>query len=72
MSENKTVSLSDKEFEETSALIDNALKVAEYRMLREKAMKNEILIQNDQEGNVIEVPAREVFVRLYNEPVPSF
>ena len=56
----------------TPKKVEKGLELAEYRMLREKAMKNEVLIQADEKGNVIRVPAREVFVKLYNEPVPTF
>ena len=48
------------------------LELAEYRMLREKAMHNETIIQGDGKGGWREVSARELFVRLYNEPVPTF
>jgi len=48
------------------------LELAEYRMLKEKAMHNQIIIQSDGNGGVKEIPARELFVRIYNEQVPSF
>ena len=48
------------------------LELAEYRMLRDKAMHNETIIQGDGKGGWREVSAREVFVELYNEPVPTF
>ena len=48
------------------------LKLSEYRMLRDKAMHNETIIQGDDEKGWREVSAREVFVKLYNEPVPTF
>ena len=48
------------------------LELAEYRMLRDKAMHNETIIQGDEEKGWREVSAREVFVKLYNEPVPTF
>ena len=41
-------------------------------MLRDKAMRNETLIQGDGKGGWVEVSARELFVKLYNEPVPTF
>ena len=40
------------------------LELAEYRMLREKAMHNETIIQGDGKGGGREVSARELFVRL--------
>ena len=48
------------------------LRLSEYRMLRDKAMRNLTIIQGDGKGGWREVSAREVFVKLYNEPVPSF
>ena len=48
------------------------LELAEYRMLRDKAMHNETIIQGDDEKGWREVSAREVFVKLYGEPVPTF
>ena len=48
------------------------LELAEYRMLRDKAMRTLTLIQGDEEHGWREVSAREVFVKLYNEPVPTF
>ena len=48
------------------------LELAEYRMLRDKAMRNETIIQGDGKGGWREVSAREVFTQIYNEPVPTF
>ena len=48
------------------------LELAEYRMLREKAMHNETIIQGDGKGGWREVSAREVFPKIYDEPVPTF
>lgn len=48
------------------------LRLSEYRMLRDKAMRNLTIIQGDGKGGWREVSAREVFVKLYGEPVPTF
>lgn len=48
------------------------LELAEYRMLRDKAMRNQTVIQGDGENGWREVSARELFVKLYNQPVPTF
>ena len=48
------------------------LELAEYRMLKDKAMRNQIVINSDGNGGVREIPARELFTKLYNEPVPQF
>ena len=50
----------------------HGLELAEYRMLRDKAMRNETLMQGDCKGGWVEVSAREWFVKLYNEPLPTF
>ena len=48
------------------------LELAEYRMLRDKAMRNQTVIQGDGADGWREVSARELFVKLYNQPVPTF
>lgn len=66
----KRMSSSEKQQYQKDLL--RGLELAEYRMLREKAMHNETIIQGDGKGGWREVSARELFVRLYNEPVPTF
>ena len=53
-------------------LIMKALEKAEYETLKKKAMLNQIVIQAGKNGEIVRVPAREVFQKLYNEPVPEF
>ena len=48
------------------------LELAEYRMLRDKAMRNQTVIQGDGANDWCEVSARELFVKLYNQPIPTF
>ena len=48
------------------------LELAEYRMLRYKAMRNQTVIQGDGANGWREVSAPELFVKLYNQPVPTF
>lgn len=60
--------MSEEEYE----LLVKGLEKAEYNMLRMKSMRNEMVLQNDAQGNIIRVPAREVFTRLYNEPAPTY
>lgn len=64
--------MSNKEFEKFSETMRRGLELAEYRTLRRKAMLNENVVHSDAEGKPKLVPAREVFVQLYHEPVPSF
>ena len=61
--------------EEHKAMVElwtKGLELAEYRTLRRKAMLNENVVHSDENGNPILVPAREVFTKLYNEPVPTY
>lgn len=64
MSSNKRKSITE--------LWTKGLELAEYRTLRRKAMLNENVVHSDENGNPVLVPAREVFTKLYNEPVPTF
>lgn len=53
-------------------LLIEGLAMAEYNTLRMKAMRNEMVLKDDADGNIVRVPAREVFVQLYHEAVPTF
>ncbi len=57
---------------EITETLDRALEIAEYKTLKQKAMLNQTVVQSDENGNIICIPAREVFTKLYNEPVPEF
>ena len=39
---------------------------------RKKKFLFSCVVQSDENGNIIYIPAREVFTKLYNEPVPEF
>ncbi|MDO4512187.1 MAG: ribosome recycling factor [Bacteroidales bacterium] len=60
--------MSDKEYE----ILVKGLEKAEYNTLRMKAMRNEMVLQTDANGDIVRVPAREIFEKLYNEPAPTF
>lgn len=64
--------MSDEELRKYEEDLDRGLKLSTYRMLRDKAMRNLNIIQGDGKGGWREVSAREVFVNLYHEPVPTF
>lgn len=64
--------MSEIEFKEFNKKLTQALDIAEYRTLRRKAMLNENVVHSDGDGKPLVVPAREVFTKLYNEPVPTF
>lgn len=61
-----------EEYRSNVSDIKEGMALAEYNMLREKAMRNEILVQSDEAGNIVEVPARDWFRKLYGEEAPSF
>ena len=48
------------------------LEWAEYETLKMKAMRGEMVLQDNDKGEIIRVPARDVFMKLYNEPAPTF
>lgn len=60
--------MSDKEYE----ILIKGLEKAEYNALRMKAMRNEMVLQDDANGSIIRTPAREIYAKLYNEPAPTF
>ena len=64
--------MSNKEKIELRDQLIRGLQLAEYRMLREKAMLNQHVVIGDDNGMLRTVSARDTFVRLYNEPVPQF
>ena len=53
-------------------LLIKGLEKAEYETLKKKAMLNQTVIQAGKDGKIVRVPAREVFQKLYNQPVPEF
>lgn len=54
--------IESKEYQEK---LERGLALAERRMLEEKAIRGEILVQGTPDGRVVHVPAREVLERLY-------
>lgn len=64
--------MSDKEKLQYKQELRRGLELAEYRMLRDKAMRNLTVLQDDGSNGVREVSARELFTTIYNEPVPTF
>ena len=57
--------------EERNKLI-KGLEWAEYETLKMKAKRGEMVVQDNVKGEIVRVPAREVFMKLYNEPAPTF
>lgn len=49
--------------------LKEGMALAEYNMLREKALRDEKLIMSAPDGTVTEVPAKDEFFRLYGETV---
>lgn len=56
--------------EEDRKKLIKGLELSSYKTLRRKAMLNEDVVQSDEDGNMVIMPARVVFTKLYNEPVP--
>lgn len=64
--------MSAEEYRKNISELKEGMALAEYNMLREKAMRNETLIISDGHGGTTEVSARAHFERLYGEKAPSF
>lgn len=64
--------MSKTEQESYNIAMIKGLELAEYRMLRDKAMRNQTIIQGDGKDGSREVSARELFVNIYHEQVPTF
>ncbi len=59
--------MSEKEMlKQTNKLLEG-LKMADYQLLKQKSMLNQNIITEDDNGNIVEVPARTVFKELYQE-----
>lgn len=57
--------MSEQEAKDLTAKLERGLELAERRMLEEKTIRGEILVQGTPDGRVVHVPAREVLQRLY-------
>lgn len=57
--------MSDKEREELSRKLHYGLALAERKMLEEKALRNENVIQGTPDGKITVVPARKVLKKIY-------
>lgn len=52
--------MTQEETEEFNRKVDEALRVAQYNMLKEKAMRGLNVVISDGNGGVIEVPAKDL------------
>lgn len=64
--------MSESEKKQYRKELVRGLELAEYRMIRDKAMRNQTIIQGDGANGWREVSARELYVQLYKKPVPTF
>ena len=64
--------MSSEERKKFNQELKRGLDLAEYRMLRDKAMRNQTIIQGDGADGWREVSAREVFEQMYNQLAPTF
>ncbi len=49
--------------------LHEGFKRSRYKLIREKALRNETVIEGDYQGGTVEVPARELLKELYNEAI---
>ena len=59
--------MSEKEMLKQTNKLSEGLKIADYQLLKQKSMLNQNIVTEDDQGNVVEVPARAVFSKLYQE-----
>ena len=52
--------MSDKEYKELDQKLDKGLKLAQRRMLEEKALRNETVVVSNAEGKIEYISAKEV------------
>ena len=52
--------MSDKEYKELDQKLDKGLKLAQRRMLEEKALHNKTVVVSNAEGKIEYIPAKEV------------
>jgi hypothetical protein len=64
--------MSSSQKEQATQDLIRGLELAEYRMLREKAMRNQTIIQGDGENGWREVSAHELFEEIYKQPAPTY
>jgi hypothetical protein len=61
--------MSEKEIVKKTNELSVGLEECEYRFLRRKSILNQNIITEDKKGNVVAVPARTVFQKIYKEEV---
>lgn len=57
--------MSDKEIKDLTAKLEKGLRIAEKRMLEEKALHNETIVVSNSEGKIEYIPAKEVLASYY-------
>lgn len=61
--------MSEAERVEFRQRLREGLNRSRYKLIREKALRNETLVEGDYKGGVREVSARELLKRDYNEEI---
>ena len=61
--------MSENERAEFRQKLREGLTRSRYKLIREKALRNEDIIEGDYKGGIIEVSARELLKKLYNEDI---
>lgn len=63
--------MSAQEFDNHINDLKEGMALAEYNMLLEKAKRGEKLVMAGPDGAIIEVSARDHFIRMYGHDIPS-
>ncbi|MBQ8606630.1 MAG: hypothetical protein IJ417_00360 [Bacteroidaceae bacterium] len=61
--------MSEAERVEFRQRLREGLNRSRYKLIREKALRNETLVEGDYHGGVREVSARDLLKRVYNEEI---
>ena len=61
--------MSENERAEFRQKLREGLTRSRYKLIREKALRNENIIEGDYKGGIREVSARELLKKLYNEDI---
>lgn len=56
--------MTDEDINELSEIIHHGLRLAEYRMLKEKALHDEDIVVCDKANNIVYIPAKVALAKL--------
>ncbi len=64
MSENERIEFRQK--------LRAGLKRSRYKLIREKALRNENIVEGNYDGGTVEISARKLLKELYNEEIADY